>query len=253
MALPPLFKRRSAEARDPGPTSDALELQARTRARRRLIGAAVLLVVGIIAFPLLFETQPRPIPVDIPMVIPSRDGAPALVTPTRPSRSASGVVGDAAPVVSAASTAAVPASAAVPSRPVERVAETGPETVAEKAAGKPADRAPEKPVEKAAPRPVEKPADKPAEKAADRTADTKAAPKAGRFVVQVGAYNDESSAREARAKVEKLGLKTYTQAVEVGGVKRIRVRVGPFETNEDANKAAAALRAAKLTAAVLTL
>ena len=122
MALPPLFKRRSAEARDPGPASDALELQARTRARRRLIGAAVLLVVGIIAFPLLFETQPRPIPVDIPMVIPSRDGAPALVTPARPSRSASGVVGDAAPaapVVAAAPIAAAPPSATVQARPVK--------------------------------------------------------------------------------------------------------------------------------------
>ena len=51
---------------------------ARTRARRRLIGAAVLVGVGIIGFPLLFETQPRPIAVDIPIVIPSRDNAPPL-------------------------------------------------------------------------------------------------------------------------------------------------------------------------------
>ena len=50
---------------------------ARSRARRRLIGAAVLLGVGVIGFPLLFETQPRPIPVDIPIEIPRKEGAAA--------------------------------------------------------------------------------------------------------------------------------------------------------------------------------
>jgi DedD protein len=32
----------------------------------------------VIGFPLLFETQPRPIPVDIPIIVPRRDGAPPL-------------------------------------------------------------------------------------------------------------------------------------------------------------------------------
>jgi len=54
---------------------------ARTRARRRLIGAAVLVGVGIIGFPLLFETQPRPIAVDIPIEIPARDKVPPLKLP----------------------------------------------------------------------------------------------------------------------------------------------------------------------------
>jgi len=48
---------------------------ARTRARRRLIGAAALLGVGVIGFPLLFETQPRPIPVDIAIEIPKKEEA----------------------------------------------------------------------------------------------------------------------------------------------------------------------------------
>ena len=60
---------------------------ARTRARRRLIGAAVLLGVGVVGFPLLFETQPRPIPVDIPIEIPKKEGAPSLPLP--PPRTAS--------------------------------------------------------------------------------------------------------------------------------------------------------------------
>jgi DedD protein len=35
----------------------------RRRARHRLIGAAVLVLIGVVGFPLLFDTQPRPIPV----------------------------------------------------------------------------------------------------------------------------------------------------------------------------------------------
>ena len=41
----------------------------------------MLIVVGVIGFPLLFETQPRPIPVDIPIEIPRKDQVPPLVMP----------------------------------------------------------------------------------------------------------------------------------------------------------------------------
>ena len=62
------------------PAAEAVDevQRARTRARQRLIGAAVLVVAGIIGFPLLFETQPRPIPVDLPIEIPRKDGLPPL-------------------------------------------------------------------------------------------------------------------------------------------------------------------------------
>ena len=44
----------------------------RRRARHRLIGAALLVLVGVVGFPLLFDTQPRPIQVDIPIEIPDK-------------------------------------------------------------------------------------------------------------------------------------------------------------------------------------
>jgi hypothetical protein len=44
----------------------------RRRARHRLIGAAVLVLIGVVGFPLLFDTQPRPIPVNIPIEIPDQ-------------------------------------------------------------------------------------------------------------------------------------------------------------------------------------
>jgi len=74
-----------------------------------------------------------------------------------------------------------------------------------------------------------------------------------RFVVQVGAFADADAARETRLKVEKLGLKTYTQVAQTAGGSRIRVRVGPFGTRGDADAALAKAKAAGLTAVVLTL
>ncbi|NDG41990.1 MAG: SPOR domain-containing protein, partial [Betaproteobacteria bacterium] len=74
-----------------------------------------------------------------------------------------------------------------------------------------------------------------------------------RVVVQVGAFADAGKLAEVRQKLEKLGLKTYTQVIEVEGSKRTRVRVGPFDNRADADKAAARIRAAGLPAAILTL
>ncbi|MFY9509713.1 MAG: SPOR domain-containing protein, partial [Rubrivivax sp.] len=87
----------------------------------------------------------------------------------------------------------------------------------------------------------------------DKPAAAAAAAKEGRFVVQVGAYTDATALREARQKVEKLGLKTYTQVVETDAGKRTRVRVGPFATREEADGAGARLKAAGLPVAILTL
>jgi DedD protein len=82
---------------------------------------------------------------------------------------------------------------------------------------------------------------------------TASAPKTSRFVVQAGAYTDAATLREARQKVEKLGLKTYTQVIETDSGARTRVRVGPFDTREDAEKAAARIKSSGLAANVLSL
>lgn len=252
---------------------------ARIRARRRLIGASVLLALGVVGFPLLFETQPRPIPVNIPIEIPRKDGQPALQLPAAnpPLAPASAAVASAEP--------ATPADPAAPARPaeiVERAAEQGrelPPAVA-RAADKPSEpaarpspsKAAEPPADK--PRSADKPAEKPAEKPHDRPAEPKPAAKpaddgarakalldgqpaasaaGARVVVQVGAYADAAKLAEARQKLERLGLKTYTQVVNADGAKRTRVRVGPFASKAEADKAAARIKAAGLPVAILTL
>ncbi|MDP3824299.1 MAG: SPOR domain-containing protein [Burkholderiales bacterium] len=235
-------------------------LQARTRARQRLIGAAVLVVIGVIGFPLVFETQPRPIPVDIPIVIPRKESAPPLAMP--PARVPPAVVQSA------------PAEASAPalSSPPDQVITETREQAGKEVAPVPAARSPSTPVvaEKAASKPAAKPT--PAEPAPKVAAETKpakaddavrakallegtppAAAATGRFVLQVGAFADASAARETRLKVEKLGLKTYTQVAETPAGSRIRVRVGPFASREEADKALAKARGAGLSGVVLTL
>src|SRR5471032_301466 len=79
-----------ANTRNPSETAEAVR-EARARARRRLMGATVLLLIGVIGFPLLFETRPRPIPVDLPIEIPARNapGVGDATSTARPHGSAS--------------------------------------------------------------------------------------------------------------------------------------------------------------------
>ena len=74
-----------------------------------------------------------------------------------------------------------------------------------------------------------------------------------RFVVQVGAYSDAATLREARQRVEKLGLKTYTQVVDTDSGKRTRVRIGPYASRDEADAAAAKVKRAGLPANILAL
>ncbi len=223
----------------------------RIRARRRLIGAAVLVAAGVVGFPLIFETQPRPIPVDLPIEIPRKDGAPPLTVPTREP-----LAQQAEPARPAASAEPAPVASPPPVVEVPRVAE--------KQADKPVVT--EKPVEKPPARLAEKPADKPVDKpkaAANDGAraqallegkDAATAPAAAaRYIVQVGAFGENKAAQEVRGKVEKLGLKTYAQAVDTADGRRIRVRLGPFASRDEAERAAAKLKAAGLSGAILTL
>jgi DedD protein len=74
-----------------------------------------------------------------------------------------------------------------------------------------------------------------------------------RYVVQVGAFAEATAAHETRLKVEKLGLKTYTQVAETPAGSRIRVRIGPFASRAEADAALAKARAGGVSAVVLTL
>ncbi|OOG60599.1 SPOR domain-containing protein [Polaromonas sp. C04] len=262
----PLPGRKRGDDKAPAAVkSESIEAM-RQRAKHRLIGAAVLVAIGVVGFPLVFDTQPRPIAVDIPIEIPDKNQVKPLVIPAPPPA--------AAPTVGAAAVnPPAPATASGPAAQVPAPASLGAkeEVVADTPAPQPepkVEKAPSAPVAKAQIKTEPKPAPKPEAKTAARAGDgakaealldgktaaaTPAASEAGRFVVQVGAFADASKAHEARQKVEKTGLKTYTQVVETKDGKRIRVRVGPFGSRAEADKAAGKIKGLELPAAILTL
>ncbi len=213
----------------------------RKRAKHRLIGAAVLVLLGVVGFPLLFDSQPRPVPVDIAIEIPNKNTVKPMVTPA-----ATMPVPAAATVVEAAPSAAVAPvkEAAVPAKPAATPAVIAATPVADskkEAEPKAASATPK--VDESA--------------RARALLDDKAPPSAAatdtRMVVQVGAYADAVKAREARTKLEKAGLKTYAQVVDTKDGKRTRVRVGPFPSRTEAEQVAAKIKSLGLPVSILTL
>jgi DedD protein len=222
------------------PASPAESIEAmRRRARHRLIGAVVLVLAGVIGFPLLFDTQPRPVAVDIPIEIPDRNKVKPLPLPAQ----APAAVGKVTPA---------PAATAAPTPAATVITEKAEPAAAEKVAK--AEPAAEK---KAEPKAETKPEPKAPESAKARallegkSVDTGG--DGGRFVVQVGAFVEKDKARQAQQKLERAGLKNYTNVAETKNGTRIRVRAGPFASRAEADKAAEKIKGLDLPAAVLTL
>lgn len=260
MRFPFLRSKPASKDDRPAPVAEPGSVQlARIHARRRLVGALVLMVAGIAVFPVLFETQPRPIAVDTPILMPAREPAPALggsaarapvnVPPADagiespadvPARATSAPVS--LPLVQAPAPAqALADPAAAPAPP--------PVVAAASSAAKPAAAAAKPAV--AASRPDDGAR---AQALLDgRSGASEPKPGGLRFVVQAGAYSEAGALRDARQKVEKLGLKTYTQVVEGDGGKRTRVRVGPFATRQEAEAVAAKVKATGLQTSILAL
>src|SRR5512134_3439519 len=136
------------------------EIQLRKRARRRLVGAILLVSVAVVILPMVLDQEPRPVTQDIAIHIPSK-----------------GSGSDFAPRV--APSAEAPRAAAPAAKPVESAAESSrPKAEPEKA--KPAPEKLPEPAAKAAK------AAPPAEPKA-RAEDAPAA-KAETFVVQLDAF-----------------------------------------------------------------
>jgi DedD protein len=251
----PFFNfRRGSSTTAAGAAGPAESVEAmRKRAKHRLIGAVVLVLIGVIGFPLLFDTQPRPVAVDIPIEIPGKNTVKPLVMPA-PATATAPKVAASAPAAAADKVAApsslTPREEIVSEKPVAPVAPAQPAIKTEvKPEPKVVAKAPASGDEAARAKALleGKPvAAAPASKVASAETDA-------RLVVQVGAFADEDKAREVRQKLERAGLKTYTQVADTKDGKRIRVRVGPFATKADADKAASKIKGLDLPAAILTL
>jgi DedD protein len=238
-----------------GPTDSVEAL--RQRAKHRLIGAVVLVAIGVVGFPLLFDTQPRPVAVDIPIDIPDKAKTKPLAIPA-----SSATTPGNGRVAASASLAPREQVISEKNEPKQPKALVKPEVAAIKKEAASAPRvAPPEPKVEARAKPDEAArADEAARTRAAEAARARAllegadkAPADSRFVVQIGAFADQTKARETRLRLEAAGLKTYTHVAETPEGRRIRVRVGPYPTRAEADKAAKKIKSLNLPAAILTL
>ena len=127
------FKFRKGADDSPKASAQPQSIEAiRQRAKYRLVGATVLVLVAVVGLPLLFDKQPRPIAVDTPIVIPDKNKVLPLVIPANPVKPAPARADTAAPstpstpVVPDKAAPAVqpnPATAAAPKPAVDKVPE----------------------------------------------------------------------------------------------------------------------------------
>jgi DedD protein len=289
--LSSIFKRPEAQSgasyRDG--VSDELVEQTRTRARNRLIGALVLVIAGVVALPMLFDSEPRPLPgntrIEVakagaaePTAAPSKSSTPKVIDESLADAGAP-VTRPAPAPAQPASTSASPTPAATATAGKEASHDTAAKPAAEAHAAResrspaavPAKPEPKSKPETAASRRETATRDKPTPaKTQDAVSSSDARARAllegrdgaaaeapaaagGRFVVQVAAYADQESLNQARGRVQKLGLKTYTQQVKTGDGTRTRLRLGPFNDRAEADRVLERIKGAGLPGSVLTL
>lgn len=218
--------------------------QLRRRANRRLLGASILLLIAIIAVPMFLEREPPPLPDNVDVRIPPVEGTkfdpkfpPAADAKKAAAEKPAEISAITEPTGAQATVGAIaPTPAPAAPKPAAPVADAKPAAVAPVAPPKAPEKAPAKPAEPAAPKDST---------SADR--------KPGQLVVQVIAVRDAAVAKLTYDKAKSLKFPVYTEKIDVANGIVIRVRVGPFNTKQQAESARAKLAQAGLEAKVLTL
>jgi DedD protein len=192
------------------------ELDLRRKARRRLIGAVALTLAVVVILPMVLESEPKPSGKDIDLRIPSPGKVGEFVPGTAVSESAETAPPDASKVVTTpiplASPVVVPPAPAQDAIKPTPVPEASPNKAHEQKSSEiQKTTEPQKPGE-------------------TRSADN--LDSAASFVAQVGAYSNQRTAKQELKKLKKWGFKAY---IEKSGDK-VRVRVGPYEDREKAEK-----------------
>jgi DedD protein len=195
------------------------ELQLKRRARRRLIGAIVLVAAIVVVLPMVLDSEPKQAGQTVSVQIPSPD--PGAFSPK------------AAPLPAApepATSKAAPEQPPAAKEPQKTATATPPpakeatQAVPQKTSP-PAEKT--EPAKTAEPRPQAKPAAKPGEQ----------------YVVQVIALADAGKAKQMQKTIANAGIKSYTEVVKTSKGDVTRVRAGPFGSRADAEKAREQLKA----------
>jgi DedD protein len=227
-------------------------LPEKKRARRRLVGAIGLALAVAIGLPMILDSEPKPLASDIEIRIPSKAQGVSMPAPA-PAPGLGAGMDESEQVIAAPrpspvlpsivmpATDASPQPAPVP-LPAPKVEAPAPEP-------KPVARIEPKPPQETKPevKPEVKLEAKPPAKAVDSTralAILEGRPVAKaevNYVVQVAALATQDKVDELQERLKAAGIASYTQKISTAAGQRIRVRVGPFSSREEADKALAKL------------
>ena len=223
-------------------------LPEKKRARRRLIGAIALVLAAVIGLPMILDSEPKPLADDINIQIPSKDTAAPIAQSKAPTtqKNSQPTAESLSPDEEVIEAPASQVAAKTEVKPEAKVKAAEPEK-------KPSVAKVETPEHKVATPPAIAKADHSDEAARARAildgkSNAATAPKAsGKIVLQVAALASQDKVNELQKKLQGAGLKSFTQKVATESGERIRVRVGPFANEAEAEKARAKLTKLGLT------
>ncbi|MET0225345.1 MAG: SPOR domain-containing protein [Dokdonella sp.] len=187
---------------------------------------------------MVLDPEPRPVPDNIPIDIPSEKTkfSPRLALPPVPAPDNAPL----APPPDAAPSATKSAGGSI----------TGPKS------GAAMEKTPAEPAKADAPKSEAARTDEERARAAlEGKASAEKLPatvKGGKFAVQAAATANEASATELADRLKKAGLAPYTERIETSEGTRFRVRVGPYGSREDADRARARLKGMGISGNVVT-
>ena len=203
------------------------EVRLRKRARRRLVGAIILVGIVVVVLPWVVDNEPPPPLENVRIVmppVPPVEQRFARELPAAPDHSAAAPPG---PGVTESLPAAEPSPGRVPAAAV-----TPPP---------PSPQAPLRPVPGAVPA-----ASEGASSSATGPKDRAPAATGKGFVVRLGAFASRQNANQLLERVRARGFPAYLEPVKSQGGEVVRVRGGPYPSPEVAQEARSRLLAAKL-------
>ena len=202
------------------------EIQLRKRARRRLVGAIALVLLAVVFLPMVLDSEPRQRPQEVNIQIPS-------IPPQ-------------APVPPAGQTATPAADASAPRPSVDSGTPSAPTAPSPDAVARAVPDAkvvaPSRPTASQKPTPA---ASRPADPAQGGTSQSPAQAGEG-YVVRLGAFSDANNAKQLLAKLKANKIAGYSELLKTAEGQRVRVRAGPFPTEESARAARDRMRQLKL-------
>ena len=220
------------------------ELLLRKRARRRLVGAIMLVLAAVIVLPAIFDepkggSEKQEIAINLPAAKSNRNDLALKEEPA--SSEFSGMDDEASPELPGKSKTGsqyhdefsgmsndqkrIPIPGIKPKfdrRPVAVASEVKNSAVVNTAAAV------------SAPAPAPAPASTPASPSAAASSVSVPADAAKAFVVQLGAFSDQTKAKQQQANLSSSGFKAYTETLKVDHNEVTRVRIGPFTTRSAA-------------------